>query len=59
MTKEDAMAEAGSDRSERDDADETAEEHGDLDVPDGVDVRGGATAITIKATGEKQGGPKG
>ena len=52
------MTDAGSERSERDGAEETTEEHGDLDVPDSVDVRGGATAITIKATGEKQGGPK-
>ena len=53
------MTEAGSERPERDDAEEPAEELGDLDVPDGMDVSGGSTALTIKATGEKQGGPKG
>jgi hypothetical protein len=59
MTKEDTMTEAGSERSERDDAEEPAEELADLDVPEGMDVVGGSTAITIKATGEKQGGVKG
>ena len=53
------MSEPGSDRPAHDDAEELTEELDDLDVPDGVDVTGGSTAITIKATGEKQGGPKG
>lgn len=53
------MTEAGSERPERDAAEEPAEELDDLEVPDGIDVRGGSLAITIKATGEKQGGPKG
>jgi hypothetical protein len=58
-TKEDTMTEAGSDSPKRDDAEELVDELGDLDVPDGVDVSGGSTAFSIKATGEKQGTPKG
>jgi hypothetical protein len=53
------MTEPGSDHPERAAKDVPAEELDDLDVPDDVEVTGGSTAITIKATGEKQGGPKG
>ena len=61
MTKEDTMTEAGSERPERDDAEESAEELGDLDVPDDIDVTGGGAQRLRRpgATGEKQGGPKG
>jgi hypothetical protein len=60
MTKEDAMTEAGSERTERDDAEEPAEKLGDLDVPDGNEVRGGSLNTYISPVkGEKQGGPKG
>ena len=52
------MTEEGSKRSERDDAEELAEEVGDLDVPDDVDVTGGAlNAYITPVQGEKQGRP--
>ena len=54
------MTEAGSERPERDDAEEPAEELGDLDVPDGDEVRGGSLNTYISPVkGEKQGGPEG
>ena len=54
------MTQAGSERPERDDAEEPAEELGDLDVPDGDEVRGGSLNTYISPVkGEKQGGPEG
>jgi hypothetical protein len=52
------MTEEGSKHSERDDAEELADEVGDLEVPDGVDVSGGALNAYISSVqGEKQGKP--
>ena len=52
------MTEEGSKHSERDDAEELADEVGDLDVPDDADVSGGAlNAYIAPVQGEKQGRP--
>ena len=52
------MTEEGSKHSERDDAEELADDVDDLDVPDGVDVSGGAlNAYIAPVQGEKQGRP--
>ena len=52
------MTEEGSKHSERDDAEEPADEVGDLDVPDDVDVTGGAlNAYIAPVQGEKQSRP--
>jgi hypothetical protein len=52
------MTEEGSKHSERDDAEELADEVGDLDVPDDIDVSGGAlNAYISQVQGEKQGKP--
>ena len=52
------MTEEGSKQSERDDAAEPADEVGDLDVPDDVDVTGGSlNAYITPVQGEKQGRP--
>ncbi len=54
------MTEAGSDPRERDDAEELVDELSDLDVPDDMDVTGGAlNTYVAQVQGEKQGGPKG
>ena len=52
------MTEEGSKHSERNDAEELADEVGDLDVPEDADVSGGAlNAYIAPVLGEKQSRP--